>query len=213
MARQVAEQNGVHMDETFTGFKFMAEKLAEYDKNNSYTYLLAYEESYGYMMGDYVRDKDAVTASMMIAEMAAHYFEQGMSLSDAMDRLYEKYGFYDEYTLNLVMPGLDGLEKMATLMKNLREHMPKEIGGVSVLRQRDYSTGKVGVPGLGIVDNTEISGSNVLYFELEDESSFIVRPSGTEPKIKIYLLVSGESKEECRQKIEKYTEYANSLNK
>lgn len=213
MAREVAEQNGVHMDDTFTGFKFMAEKLAEYDKAGSHSYLLAYEESYGYMMGDYVRDKDAVTASMMIAEMAAHYFERDMSLLDAMESLYEKYGYYGENTLNLVMPGLDGLDRMKALMKRMREHMPTQIDGVSVLRQRDYSTGKVSVPGLGIVDNTEISGSNVLYFELEDDSSFIIRPSGTEPKIKIYILVSGESKAQCDAKLEKFTAYANELSK
>ncbi|MBQ4652430.1 MAG: phospho-sugar mutase, partial [Oscillospiraceae bacterium] len=112
MARVVAEANGVHFEETFTGFKFMAELVAKWEAEGSHEYIFAFEESYGYMMGDFVRDKDAVTASMMIAEMAAHYFEQGMSLADAMESLYEKYGWFAEKTLNLVMPGLDGLEKM-----------------------------------------------------------------------------------------------------
>ena len=211
MARTVAEQNGVHMDETFTGFKFMAEKIAEYEKAGSYQYVLAYEESYGYMMGSYVRDKDAVTASMMICEMAAWYSEQGKTLLQALDALYEKYGYYAEKTLNLVMPGIDGLARMQALMTRLRETPPRDICGVKVLRERDYDTGKVIVPGLGAVDKTEISGSNVLYFELEDDTSFIVRPSGTEPKIKIYLLVRGEDKAACAARIDKYAAYAQSL--
>lgn len=211
MARAVAEQNGVHMDETFTGFKFMAEKISEYEKSGSYRYLLAYEESYGYMMGDYVRDKDAVTASMMICEMAAWYHEQGMTLLQALDALYKKYGYYAEKTLSLVMPGIDGLARMQALMAHLRETPPRDICGVKVLRERDYDSGRVIVPGLGVVDKTEISGSNVLYFELEDDSSFIVRPSGTEPKIKIYLLVRGGDKCSCKEKIDKYTAFAQSL--
>lgn len=214
MARVVAEENGIHMDQTFTGFKFMAEKLAEYEENgHSYQYLLAFEESYGYMMGNYVRDKDAVTASMMIAEMAAAYHGRGMTLLQAMDSLYRKYGFFGERTLNLVMPGIDGLEDMKALMKDLRENMPKEIGGTPVLRLRDYNSGKITVPALGVVGDTEMSGSNVLYFELEDGSSFIVRPSGTEPKVKIYLLTRGESRAECDEKLEKYSAYAQTLNK
>lgn len=211
MAREVALQNGVHIDDTFTGFKFMAEKISEYEKANSFSYIMAYEESYGYMIGDYVRDKDAVTASMLIAEMSAYYFEKNMTLLQAMDSLYEKYGYYAEKTLNLVMPGIDGLEKMQRLMSRLRENPPVEISGVKVLRERDYASGKIIVPGLGLVDKTHIVGSNVLYFELDDDTSFIVRPSGTEPKIKIYILVSGTSKQDCAEKIDKYVLYAQNL--
>ena len=211
MAREVAQQNGIHIDDTFTGFKFMAEKIAEYEKADSFNYILAYEESYGYMVGDYVRDKDAVTASMLIAEMAAYYFEKGMTLLQAMDSLYERYGYYAEKTLNLVMPGIDGLEKMQNLMTRLRENPPVEICNVKVLRERDYASGKIIVPGLGLVDKTHIVGSNVLYFELDDDTAFIVRPSGTEPKIKIYILVSGENKQECADKIDKYVAYAQDL--
>lgn len=213
MGREIAEKNGVHVDETFTGFKFMAEKLAEYKRDNSYEYILAYEESYGYMMGDYVRDKDAVTASMMIAEMAAYYFSKGMTLADALEGLYEKYGWFMEKTLNLVMPGLDGLEKMKALMASLRAKPPREIGGSSVLGMRDYQNGTVSVAELGVVGKTHISGSNVLYFELEDGTAFIVRPSGTEPKIKVYILTQGEGKAECEARIAKYTEYAEELSK
>lgn len=213
MAKVVAEKNGVHFEDTFTGFKFMAERVAEWEKAGSYEYIFAYEESYGYMMGDYVRDKDAVTASMMVAEMAAHYYDKGMTLKDAMESLYEKYGRYAEKTLNLVMPGLDGLEKMKTLMAELRSNPPAEIAGVEVFRLRDYDDGSIKVPELGVMGSTPMKGSNVLYFELGDGTSFIVRPSGTEPKIKIYILCSGADKAECDEKIEKYTAYAESLRK
>ncbi|MGI5935838.1 MAG: phospho-sugar mutase [Oscillospiraceae bacterium] len=211
MAREVALQNGVHMDETFTGFKFMAEKVAEYERTGKYDCLMAYEESYGYMMGSYVRDKDAVTASVMIAEMAAHYFEKGMTLLQALESLYREYGWFGERTLNLLMPGLDGLEKMKSLMERLRAEPPKEISGVRVVRMRDYLSGRISVSGLGVVGETEIRGSNVLYFELADGTSLIVRPSGTEPKIKVYILTRGESRSQCDQKLEKYEAFARTL--
>ena len=165
--------------------------------------MLAFEESYGYMMGDYVRDKDAVTACVMITEMAAYYFEQGMTLAQALDALYEKYGFYGERTLNLVMPGLDGLEKMRALMAQLRREPLQEIAGTKVVRMRDYQDGSVYVMGLGKMDKTPISGSNVLYFELDDGCSFIVRPSGTEPKIKIYYTTLGKDLAEAQAEKEK----------
>ena len=213
MARVVAEQNGVHFEDTFTGFKFMAERVAAWEAAGSYKYIFAFEESYGYMMGDYVRDKDAVTASMMVAEMAAHYHQKGMTLLDALNALYEKYGWYREKTLNLVMPGLDGLQKMKALMSALRENPPTEIAGEEVIRLRDYQDGSIFVAGLGKVDKTPFAGSNVLYFELADGSSFIIRPSGTEPKIKVYLLIRGKSSEDCEQRIAKYITYAEALGK
>ena len=163
------------------------------------------------MMGDYVRDKDAVTASLMVAEMAAYYFNQGKTLLDAMEDLYETYGRYQEKTLNLVMPGLDGLRKMQALMAKLRAEHPAEIGGVAVAKVRDYQTGELSVAGLGVVGKTSIVGSNVLYFELADGSSFIVRPSGTEPKIKVYLMVHDVDKAKCDEKLERYTAFAESL--
>ena len=211
MAREVCAKNGVHMEDTFTGFKFMAERVAEWEAARSYAYIFAYEESYGYMMGDYVRDKDAVTASMMVAEMAAYYFEKGMTLADAMDSLYAKYGQFREETLNLVMPGLDGLQKMKALMDGLRAKPLAEISGTAVLRVRDYLSGSVSVAELGKVGETGIKGSNVLYFELADGTSFIVRPSGTEPKIKVYILARGETREEADAKVEKYKAYAETL--
>ena len=211
MAREVCERNGVYTIDTFTGFKFMAEKIAEWEAAGTYECIFAYEESYGYLMGDYVRDKDAVTASMMVAEMAAYYYEKGMSLKDALDGLYEKYGNFAEKTLNLVMPGLDGLQKMSALMSRLRAESLAEICGVPVVKMRDYQSGDLSVIGLGVVGKTHISGSNVLYFELADGSSFIVRPSGTEPKVKVYLLVRDDNQEKCAEKIAKYTEFAETL--
>ena len=213
MARAVAEANGVHYEDTFTGFKFMAERIAAWDAAGSYRYIFAFEESYGYMVGDFVRDKDAVTASLLVAEMAAHYFKKGMTLLDGINALYEKYGWFMEKTINLVMPGLDGLQKMKKIMSDLRSDPPASIAGVDVLRLRDYLDGSIHVLGLGKVDRTQFAGSNVLYFELADGSSFIVRPSGTEPKIKIYALVRGSSREDCAARVEKCVEYAEQLKK
>ena len=211
MARAVCEANDVHFEDTFTGFKYMAERVAAWEAAGTYQYIFAYEESYGYMMGDYVRDKDAVTAAMMVAEMAAFYHKKGMTLLDAMNALYEKYGWFKEHTLNLVMPGLDGLQKMRSLMAELHANPLKEIGGQKVIRTRDYADGSVYVADLGKVGTTPFAGSDVLYFELADGSSFIIRPSGTEPKIKIYLLVRGADEEQCDERLEKYKAFAESF--
>ena len=211
MVRRIWEMNDVHFDETFTGFKFMAEKIAEYNQNDSYQYLLAFEESYGYMVGDYFRDKDAVTASMLIAEMAAYYFDRGMTLKDAMDELYAKYGFFREQTINLYMYGVDGLGEMRKLMAALRQEPPTEVGGIAVARIRDYQTGDITIPGLGVVEKTAIVGSNVLYFELTDGSNLVVRPSGTEPKIKMYVLARDETAAGAAEKADRIAAYAKGL--
>ena len=213
MVRRICEVNDIHFDETFTGFKFIAEKLAEYAENDSYQYLLGFEESYGYMVGDYVRDKDAVTASMLIAEMAAYYFDRGMTLADAMDELYKKYGYFHEKTLNLYMYGVDGLGEMRALMASLRQDPPAEVGGVAVARIRDYDSGDIKIPGLGVVEKTAIVGSNVLYFELIDGSALVVRPSGTEPKIKMYVLARDETAEGAAEKAERFAAFARGLSK
>ena len=211
MARAVAEANGLDCYDTFTGFKFMAEKMNELESAGKNTVIFSYEESYGYMIGHYVRDKDAVTASLLLTEMAAWYFSQGMTLFDALQALYEKYGWYGEKTHNLVMPGLDGLEKMAALMQSLRAQPPVEIGGVKVAQYKDYSDGTVRDAATGAVTPMPLSGSNVLRFELTDGSHIVVRPSGTEPKIKVYILTKGADAAERDANLEKYSAWVKTL--
>ena len=211
MARAVAEANGLDCYDTFTGFKFMAEKMNELESAGKNTVIFSYEESYGYMIGHYVRDKDAVTASLLLTEMAAWYHAQGMTLFDALRSLYEKYGWYGEKTHNLVMPGLDGLEKMAALMQSLRAQPPVEIGGVTVAQYKDYSDGTVRDAATGAITPMPLSGSNVLRFELTDGSHIVVRPSGTEPKIKVYILTKGSDAAERDANLEKYSAWVKTL--
>ena len=213
MARKVAEVNGLQSYDTFTGFKFLAEKKDKLENAGEGKVIFAYEESYGYMLGDYVRDKDAVTASLMLTEMAAWYAAQGMTLADALDALYEKYGYYAEKTFNLVMPGLDGLKDMAKLMKNLREAPPAEISGVKVDMFKDYQDGSVTDNATGEKTTMELSGSNVLRFEMGDGTSVIVRPSGTEPKIKVYILAQGKDAADAQANVAKYGAWVETLQK
>ena len=213
MARKVAETNGLKCYDTFTGFKFLAEKKDKLENAGEGKVIFAYEESYGYMLGDYVRDKDAVTAALSLTEMAAWYAGQGMTLYDALLACYEKYGYYGEKTLNLVMPGLDGLKKMADLMANLRAQPPVEIAGVGVLQQKDYKDGSVVNVADGARSTMDLSGSNVLRYEMADGTSLIVRPSGTEPKVKVYILANDASREACDAKVAKYAVWAESLKK
>ena len=163
------------------------------------------------MLGDYVRDKDAVTAARLLTEMAAWYADQGMTLYDALQALYAKYGFYDEKTLNLVMPGLEGMAKMKALMDGLRSDPPTHIAGTPVLVRKDYSNGTALCVETGQTDTMELSGSNVLRYELSDGTTILVRPSGTEPKVKVYILASGNSKADCQDKTAKYAVWAESL--
>ena len=211
MVRRICDVNDIHFDETFTGFKFMAEKMNELEGAGKNTVIFSYEESYGYMIGHYVRDKDAVTASLLLTEMAAWYHAQGMTLFDALRSLYEKYGWYGEKTHNLVMPGLDGLEKMAALMQSLRAQPPVEIGGVTVAQYKDYSDGTVRDAATGAITPMPLSGSNVLRFELTDGSHIVVRPSGTEPKIKVYILTKGSDAAERDANLEKYSAWVKTL--
>ena len=211
MARKVAEVNGLKCYDTFTGFKFLAEKKDKLEHSGEGKVIFSYEESYGYMLGDYVRDKDAVSASVELTEMAAWYASQGMTLYDALQALFEKYGYYGEKTLNLVMPGLDGLKKMADLMAGLRAQPPVEIAGVAVREQKDYQDGSVVRVSDGVRSAMELSGSNVLRYEMADGTSLIVRPSRTEPKVKVYILANGESKAACDEKVAKYAAWAETL--
>ena len=211
MARKVAESNDVTCCDTFTGFKFMAEKKNALEAAGEGHVIMSYEESYGYMLGDYVRDKDAVTASLLITEMAAWYAAKGMTLYDALQALYKKYGWYGEKTHNLVMPGLDGLEKMAVLMKRLRTAPPANIAGVDVVVRKDYQDGSVVDVKTGEKTTMELSGSNVLRFELADGTSVLVRPSGTEPKVKVYVLTRGDDQAQCDERVARYAAWAESL--
>ena len=211
MARAIAEANGLKCFDTFTGFKFLAQKKDQLEESGEGKVLMAFEESNGYMFGSFVRDKDAITAALVLTEMAAWYADQGMTLYDAMQALYKKYGFYGEKTMNLVMPGLDGLRKMAQLMADLREHPPVEIAGVAVKEQKDYKDGSVVCVECGKKSTMELSGSNVLRYEMADGTSLIVRPSGTEPKVKVYILTYAESEEQRNENIAKYAAWAETL--
>ena len=212
MARVVAEANGVKSYNTFTGFKFMAEKKNQLEAAGQGHVIFSYEESIGYMIGDYVRDKDAVTASLLLTEMTAWYAAQGMTLLDALDALYAKYGYYGEKTLNLVMPGLEGMALMANLMAKLRQTPPAEIAGTTVLRQKDYQDGTERDTASGAVSPMALVGSNVLAYDLADETTLVVRPSGTEPKIKVYVLAKGKDSTDSQEKVAKYAAWAETLN-
>lgn len=211
LVRKIAEANGVALYDTFTGFKFMAEKKNQLEAAGEGHVIWAFEESYGYMVGDYVRDKDAVTACMLLTEMAAYYASRHMTIYQALGALYEKYGNYAEKTLNLIMPGLDGVEKMQNLMKSLREHPLTEIVGEKVVIRKDYADGTLEHVETGEKEKLELCNSNVLEYGLADGSKILIRPSGTEPKVKVYLLIQGETAASCRERCEKFAAWADSL--
>ncbi len=213
LVRTIAEANGVKLYDTFTGFKFMAEKKNQLEAETDEKVIWSFEESYGYMVGDYVRDKDAVTACLLLTEMAAYYADKGMTVYEGLQALYEKYGNTAEKTMNLVMPGLDGLEKMANLMKNLRENPLTEIAGTAVKIRKDYRDGTATDVETGAVTEMELKDSNVLEYIMVDGSKILVRPSGTEPKVKVYLLISGGTMDECHAKVDAYETWANGLAK
>ena len=211
LAQVVAEANGVRCYNTFTGFKFMAEKKNQLEAAGQGHVIFSYEESIGYMIGDYVRDKDAVTAALLLTEMTAWYAARGMTLLDALQAIYETYGYYGENTLNLVMPGLEGMGKMQAIMAALRQTPPDQIAGTTVCLQRDYQTGIERDTATGETTAMELAGSNVLGYQLADGTTLVVRPSGTEPKIKVYVLASGTDSADCQRKVEQYTAWAETL--
>ncbi len=211
MARAAAKMHGIECFDTFTGFKFMAEKKNELEKSGEGKVVFSYEESYGYMIGDYVRDKDAVSACMLLCEMVMRYSKLGISVQQAIDDLYSKLGCYKEKTLNLYMEGLDGMRTMAALMEKLRNDPPAEIEGTAVSDICDYKTGIRTVLNSGEVSKIELSGSNVLRFALCDDTVILVRPSGTEPKVKVYILTKDINLSVCDEKIKKYSNWAETL--
>ena len=208
MASKIAEDNGIKCARTFTGFKFLGEKKDKLEQSGEGSVIFSFEESCGYMFGDYVRDKDAVTAIVVAVEMAAYYATQGKTLYDALVDLYEKYGYYGEKTLNLVMPGLDGMSKMAAIMNKLHSEPMTEVAGTKVVTAKDYKTGIATCIACGKTEEMELKGSNVVSYDLEDGTTFIIRPSGTEPKIKVYILTSGKDQAEVDAKVAKYVDYA-----
>ena len=187
LAACVAESAGVACYETFTGFRFMAEKVRELEKRSEGNYLLAYEESFGYMMGNHVRDKDGVSAALLLAEMCAWYRGRGMTLWDGAEELFRRHGYFAERTSNMYFPGVSGQQEMRRIMEALRRFPPKEICGHAVERVRDYLSGVSRGLALGERQELPISGMDVLIYELSGGSRLAVRPSGTEPKVKLYL--------------------------
>ena len=203
LAKKICDYNGVKIIDVLTGFKFIGEKIKHFEETGENTFLFGYEESYGYLSGTYARDKDAVMAAMLIAEAAAYYKTKNMTLYDAMQGLYEKYGYYGEAVQNIEFPGIDGTEKMKNIMNTLRENPPKEIAGYNVDIFRDYKTSQVTDTKTGIVTDTGLPKSDVLYFDLSNGTKVIIRPSGTEPKIKIYYLISAECEKSAGEQVEK----------
>lgn len=203
LADKICEASGVAMINVLTGFKFIGEKIKEFEETGSHTYIFGFEESYGYLSGTYARDKDAVCASLLITEMAAFYRARGKSLYEVLCGIFEKYGYYSEGIGTIVLPGLDGLAKMASLMDGLRQNPPKEIAGVKVASAADYQTGVI-TDADGKTAPTGLPVSNVLFYTLENGDSVVIRPSGTEPKIKLYYLVSDKTKEAAEEKRNAY---------
>lgn len=192
LTKAICDNYGVEMKEVLTGFKFIGEKIKESEETGKGTYIFGFEESYGYLKGTYARDKDAVVATMLIAEMTLWCKENGSSLAEFMDGIYAKYGRYIEYVESVVMEGIDGSEKIAAIMDKLRTDTPTSIGGKKVMAVRDYETSIRTEIKSGTTEEILLPKSNVIYLELEDGNNFIVRPSGTEPKIKLYCLLRGK---------------------
>ena len=202
MADAIAKYYGIQLVEVLTGFKFIGQKMLEFETKGTGTYLFGMEESYGCLTGTYARDKDAVVASMTLCEAAAYYKTQGKTLWDAMIDMYEKYGYYKDDVKAITLKGIEGLEKIQTILETLRADAPKEIGGYKVLKVRDYKKDTITDLADGKVTPTGLPASNVLYYELEDDAWVCVRPSGTEPKVKFYYGIKGTSLEEADAKSE-----------
>ena len=202
IGRAIAAHYGVQVVDVLTGFKWIAEKIAQFEETGENVYELGYEESYGYLPGTYARDKDAVGTVMLIAEMAAAYQAKGMTLYDGLMALYEKYGYYEDKTVSVVMPGKDGMQKMEEMMARVRGDMPAELGGVAIKVSQDFLAGKQYNADGSTEPITDIPPSDVLKFMLADDKTFVaIRPSGTEPKIKLYLSSAAESRGEAESQV------------
>lgn len=203
MLKAIAKEYNVALIEVLTGFKFIGEQIKLFEQNNSHNYVFGMEESYGCLAGTYARDKDACVAVMMLCEVAAYYKTQGRTLCDAMEEMYRKYGYYQEGLATVTKKGMDGAKQIETLMAEQRENPPKELGGYQVLRVRDYKEDKVTDMQTKQETKTGLPISNVIYYELEDNAWCCVRPSGTEPKIKYYFGVKGDSVADAKEKLDR----------
>jgi phosphoglucomutase len=195
MGATIARHYGATVFNTLTGFKYIGEKMNQFDETGEHTYLFGYEESYGYLAGNYARDKDAIVAASLICEAAAYYKRQGKTLIDVLEELYAKHGYYRESLASRTLKGKDGVAKIGALMEDFRSNPPQQIAGSEVKEVLDYSLGLDGLP-----------KENVLKFMLADGSWFCLRPSGTEPKIKCYFAVCGESNEDAKARLKRLEE-------
>lgn len=202
LATKICKENGVVLHNVLTGFKFIGEVIKNYEAKGYGDFLLGFEESYGYLKGTYARDKDAVVATMLICEMAAYYMQKGMTLYDALIALYEKYGYYFEGVQSIYMEGVDGKAKMDAFMENLRKNPLEALGGLKVVSVRDYKAGTITDVESGKTEPTGLPSSNVLYYENSNGDVVVVRPSGTEPKLKLYYLVNGATAEKANAAID-----------
>ena len=211
MAKAIAKYYGVALYECLTGFKFIGQKMLDFELNGTGTYLFGFEESYGCLIGDHARDKDAVVATMALCEAAAYYKTKNMTLWDAMIALYERYGYYKDGIVSITMKGIEGLAKIQSIMTSLRENTPREIGEYRVRVVRDYKTGIVKNLVTGQEEPTGLPVSNVLYFEMQGNTWLCVRPSGTEPKIKLYYGVVGTSLADADAKAAELADTVNTM--
>ena len=200
LAKPIAKYYGVELMEVLTGFKYIGEKIKEFEQTGSHEYVFGYEESYGCLIGTHARDKDGIVAIMALCEAAAYYKTQGITLWDQMINIYKKYGYYKEGVVSITLEGADGAEQIKSIMQKLRANTPKVIGEYKVLRIRDYDANVIRNLETGEQTETGLPKSNVLYYELENDSWCCVRPSGTEPKIKFYIGIKGTSIEDADKK-------------
>ena len=206
MTKDLAKEYGLTMFETLTGFKWIGEKIRQFEENNnSYSYQFGFEESYGCLISPHARDKDGISAVMALCEATAYYKSKGITLWEQMINIYKKYGFYKEGQVSITLKGADGAEQIKAMMEKMRKNPPKKLGSYDVLEVRDYKEHTI-VKADGTKLETDLPTSNVLYYDLNDNSWCCVRPSGTEPKIKFYMGVKGKSMKEAEQKLEELTE-------
>lgn len=206
MAQAVAKEYGMKFIECLTGFKYIGEQIKFFEQSGSNEYVFGFEESYGCLVGTHARDKDAVVAVMALCEAAAYYKTQGITLWDQMLNIYNKYGYYKEDLFTMTFKGADGAKKMQDMMDAYRKNTPKQVGAYKVLRLRDYKNDVITDLATGETTPTGLPKSNVLYFELENDAWFCVRPSGTEPKIKFYAGIKGNSLEDSAKKLDELME-------